>query len=100
MSLLLCTLPYFATRARSGIAAMASSPLLLWPCVFFCSCYCLVALGDREHGFLVVPASSPSASQPACSSVSHGIHTRELNLEIWSNNSTLIFAMLISSYFG
>ncbi|PAN24551.1 hypothetical protein PAHAL_4G232500 [Panicum hallii] len=50
---------------------MASSPLL--QCVLFCS-YCLVALGDREHGFVVVPTSSSSASQSqpsACSSVSH-----------------------------
>ena len=39
---------YFATRS-SGTAAMASSPLLLWLCVLFCSCYCLVALGGRER---------------------------------------------------
>ncbi|XP_004966942.2 aspartyl protease family protein At5g10770 [Setaria italica] len=54
--------------ARSIIAAMASSPLLL--CVIFCS-YCLVALGGRhERGFVLVPTSSSSASEPACSSVS------------------------------
>nr|CAB3467905.1 unnamed protein product [Digitaria exilis] len=43
---------------------MADSPLLL--CVLLFT-YCFIALGADEHGFVVVPTTSPS-SEPACSS--------------------------------
>nr|CAB3470401.1 unnamed protein product [Digitaria exilis] len=45
---------------------MAVSPLLLYVLLFT---YCFIALGADEHGFVVVPTSSPS-SEPDCSSAS------------------------------
>ncbi|KAJ1259125.1 hypothetical protein BS78_10G129600 [Paspalum vaginatum] len=48
---------------------MASSPLLL--CVLLLYTYCLtIALGNSEHGFVLVPRSSSASSGLPCSSVS------------------------------
>jgi len=87
MPRLLGTETYFATKS----IAMASSPLLL--CVLLlCSC-CLIALGGNERGFVVVPTSTSSPSNPAaCSPAPQGTQcnaTDEYESKFQTNSEVL-----------
>ena len=87
MPRLLGTETYFATKS----IAMASSPLLL--CVLLLCSYCLIALGGNERGFVVVPTSTSSPSNPAaCSPAPQGTQcnaTDEYESKFQTNSEVL-----------